>query len=69
MLSRVKPLEPNTLQVEHCYASTTIEKIDIIRGVIETFHNYSQESEIGFKRFNPLASKYADLRENDPSLE
>ena len=68
VLSRIKHLEPNTLQVGTLLSQYSHKK-NIILGVVEAFQIHSQEIEDGFKGFNPLANKYANFRENEPSFE
>ena len=68
VLSRIKHLKPNTSQVGTLLSQHNHKK-NIILSVVEAFQIHSPEIEDGFKGFNPLANKYANLRENGPSFE
>lgn len=61
VLSRIKHLEPNTSQVGTLLSQHNHKK-NMILGIVEAFQTHSQETEDGFKGFNPLANKYANLR-------
>ena len=63
VVSRVKPLEPNTSQVgtllwmlNHKNKKNKNKK-NIILGIVVVFQIHSQAIDEGFKGFNPLANK------------
>ena len=56
IVSRVKPLEPNTSQVGTLLWMLNHKK-NIILGIVAAFQIHSQAKAEGFKGFNPLANK------------
>ena len=59
VVSRVKPLEPNTSQVGTLLwmLNQKKKKKNIILGIVVAFQIHSQAIDEGFKGFNPLANK------------